>query len=83
MKRTGIEILESGVKIDWDSHYTAPNPSAKRNYQRRIKITCIKCNRWREVNSCGLWEYRKGKKKICWECHKQELGKRNSTGFAG
>lgn len=83
MKRTGIEILESGIQIDWDSHRSATNPSAKNNYQRLIRVTCIQCNEWREINSCCLWEYRKGKKKLCWKCHKQNLAQKNSTGKVG
>lgn len=83
MKRSGIETLSSGVKIDWDSHHTAPNPSAKNNYQRRIRLTCAKCKKWRWVNSCALWEYRKGKKGYCWECHKKDLAEKNSTGSVG
>lgn len=83
MKRTGIETLESGVKINWDSHHSAANPSAKRNYQRRIEVTCAKCGKWRQINSCALWEYRQGKKKLCWECHKIKLADRNSTGVIG
>lgn len=77
MKRTGIEKLDSGVEIDWDSHKTALNPTSKRNYQRLIRVSCITCKTWRWINSCGLWEYRKGKKGNCWECHRKWLAKKN------
>jgi hypothetical protein len=83
MKRTGIEILQSGVKINWDSHHTALNPSAKNNYQRRIEVSCISCDKWRSVNSCAISTFRKGHKGLCWKCHKEKLGKRNSTGSIG
>lgn len=83
MKKSGIELLPFGVKIDWDSHHTAKNPSAKRNYQRLIRVTCANCKKWRWINSCALWEYRKGKKKFCWECHKKRLALSNSTGAIG
>lgn len=83
MKRTGIELLESGVKIDWDSHHTAQNRSAKRNYQRRIKVSCIQCRDWRWINSCCLTIFRKGKKGYCWNCHKKNLAKKNQSGVSG
>jgi hypothetical protein len=82
-RRKGIEVLPSGVRIDWDSSMTTNNPSAKRNYQRKIKVTCIGCNEWRWINACGMTEFRKGKKKHCWKCHKINLAKRNSTGVEG
>lgn len=80
-QRHGIEILPSGVKIDWDSHITAANPSAKRNYQRRIKISCAECEAWREVNSCCLWMIRSGKQKICSSCSRKHLAAMNKSGL--
>lgn len=79
--RKGIEVLPSGVKIDWDSHCTATNPSAKSNYQRRIKISCVECGIWREVNSCCLWMVRSGKQKICVSCSRKHLAAMNKSGL--
>ena len=82
-KREDIELLASGVKIDWSSHITAKNPSAKENHQRKIKVTCAQCKKWRWINSCALWTIRQGKQKLCWECHKVGLARRNKSGQIG
>jgi len=83
MLRKNLEVLSSGLIIDWTTTKKATNPSAITSRQRKIYVKCSQCNNWRWINSCALSQVRKGKQKFCWQCHKLNLAKKNSTGVIG
>jgi hypothetical protein len=81
--RSDIEVLASGVLIDWSQTQPINTESGKTNYQRKVFVSCAQCGEYRYINSCSLWQIRNGKQKLCWKCHKEQLAQRNSTGVIG
>jgi hypothetical protein len=81
--RLDVEVLVSGVYIDWSKTLPIETASGKKNYQRKVYVSCSSCRAYRYINSCSLWQIRQGKQKECWKCHKKSLANRNTTGVEG
>jgi hypothetical protein len=73
MKRCDIELLDSGVEIDWSTRVDATNPSASRNCQYKVKVKCATCQIWRFVNTCSIYQIRHGKQQSCSLCHRRNV----------
>lgn len=80
-RSSGIEVLKSGAKIDWDN--SIREKDTKGRTRTKIKICCAACKIWRFTNSINIGKIRKGQINYCQECVYNKRGQSSRSGQRG